>query len=86
MLILPRVRVLRADRVGREGNSIRAFVEGEGGGGRLKAMMFRAREGALAEALLARDRVPLHLAGHLRAEEWNGSVNAGFVIRDAAPA
>ena len=65
-------------------NSIRAFVEGEGGGPRLKAMMFRAREGALADALLARaEGVPLHLAGHLRAEEWNGSVSPCFVISDA---
>ena len=46
MLVLERVRVMRADRVGREGTAIRAFVEGEGGGPRLKAMLFRAREGA----------------------------------------
>jgi single-stranded-DNA-specific exonuclease len=30
--------------------------------------------------------MPLHIAGHLRAEEWNGSVNPGFFIADAAPA
>ena len=77
--------MVRADRVGRESNSIRAFVEGEGGGPRLKAMLFRAREGALADALLARgEGVPLHLAGHLRAEEWNGSVSPCFVISDGA--
>jgi single-stranded-DNA-specific exonuclease len=86
LFVLQRARVVRADRVGREGGTIRAFVEGEGGGKRLKAMLFRAREGALADALLARDAVPLHLAGHLRAEEWNGSVNAGFIIADAAVA
>ncbi|HQT80041.1 MAG TPA: single-stranded-DNA-specific exonuclease RecJ [Rhodopila sp.] len=86
-LVLNRARVVRADRVGREATSIRAFVEGEGGGPRVKAMLFRAREGALADALLARaDAVPLHLAGHLRAEAWNGSVNACFVISDAAVA
>jgi single-stranded-DNA-specific exonuclease len=86
-LVLHRARVVRADRVGREANSIRAFVEGEGGGPRLKAMLFRAREGALADALLARANcVPLHLAGHLRAEEWNGSVSACFFISDAAVA
>lgn len=84
-LVLHRARVVRADRVGREAGSIRAFVEAEGGGPRLKAMMFRAREGALADALLARrDGVPLHLAGHLRAETWNGSVSPCFVISDAA--
>jgi single-stranded-DNA-specific exonuclease len=86
-LVLNRARVVRADRVGREAGSIRAFLEGEGGGPRLKAMMFRAREGALAAALLARaEAVPLHLAGHLRAEEWNGSVSPCFVILDAAVA
>jgi single-stranded-DNA-specific exonuclease len=86
-LVLHRARVVRADRVGRDANSIRAFVEGEGGAGRLKAMMFRAREGAVADALLSRaDSRPLHLAGHLRAEEWNGSVSPCFVISDAAVA
>ena len=86
MLVLSHARVLRADRVGRESNSIRAFVEGEGGGPRLKAMMFRAREGALAEKLLERQGQTLHLAGHLRAEEWNGSVNPSFIISDGAVA
>ena len=86
-LVLHRARVVRADRVGRESTAIRAFVEGDAGGPRLKAMMFRAREGALADALLARaEGVPLHLAGHLRAEEWNGSVNPTFIISDAAVA
>jgi single-stranded-DNA-specific exonuclease len=85
VLILPRARVVRADRVGREATTIRAFVEGEDGGTRLKAVMFRAREGALANALLGRAQVPLHLAGHLRAEEWNGTMSASFVITDAAP-
>jgi len=86
-LVLHRARVVRADRVGREGGTIRAFVEGEGGGPRLKAMLFRAREGALAEALLAKGQaVPLHLAGHLRAEAWNGTVTPCFVVCDAAVA
>ncbi len=84
VLILPRVRVVRADRVGREGATIRTYVQGEAGEGRLKAMLFRAGDGALAEALLRRDNMPLHLAGHLRAEEWNGAVNPGFIISDAA--
>ena len=84
LLILPRARVVRADRVGKEGATIRAFVEGEGGGGRLKAMAFRAKDGRLAEALLARTGLPLHLAGHLRLEEWNGSIGVGFVVHDAA--
>ena len=84
-LVVPRARVVRADRVGRELATVRMFVEGEGGG-RLKAIMFRAREGAVAEALLARDGESLHLAGHLRAESWNGTVSTSFVVCDAARA
>jgi single-stranded-DNA-specific exonuclease len=84
VLVLRRARVIRADRVGREASSIRVFLEGEGGGPRLKGMLFRARDGALSEALLSRDRVPLHLAGYLRVEAWNGAENPGFIISDAA--
>lgn len=86
IFVLQRARVLRADRVGKDGNTIRTIVEGEGGGPRLKAMLFRAREGALTDALLARGGPALHLAGQLRAEEWNGNTSAGFIISDAAPA
>jgi single-stranded-DNA-specific exonuclease len=85
VFILRHARVVRADRVGREGNTVRAFVEGEGGGPRVKAMLFRARDGALAEAVLDRNAPPLHLAGHLRAEEWNGAISLAFVVTDAAP-
>jgi len=85
VFVLPRAQVVRADRIGREGATVRAYVQGEEGGPRLKTLLFRAREGALADALLARG-APLHLAGHLRAEEWNGSVTAGFFIADAAVA
>jgi hypothetical protein len=58
-----RPQSLEADRVGREGTTVRAFLEGEGDGPRLKAMLFRAPEGRLVDALLAQDRAPLHLAG-----------------------
>ena len=83
VFVLPRAQVVRADRIGKEGATIRAYVQGEGGGPRLKTLLFRARDGALANALLTVG-APLHLAGHLRAEEWNGSITAGFFITDAA--
>ena len=86
MLVLPRARIVRADRVGKEAATIRVQICGEAGQGRLKGVMFRARDGAVAEALLSRDGMPLHLAGHLRAEAWNGTVAPGFVIVDAAAA
>ncbi len=84
VLVLPRVRVARADRIGREGATIRAFLEPEGGGSRLKSVMFRAKEGAVADALLEKRGAPLHLAGNVRIEHWNGMSSANFIIQDAA--
>jgi single-stranded-DNA-specific exonuclease len=82
---IPHARVVRADRVGQQGSTIRAFVEGEGGGPRLKVMLFRAQESPLAEHLLHGPTGPrLHLAGQLRAESWNGQISASFVLQDAA--
>ena len=80
---IARARVVKAGRVGKEGATIRAFLEGEDGG-RLKAICFRAKEGPLAEALLAQGGAPLILAGHLRAETWNDQTSAGFFVTDAA--
>lgn len=80
-----RARIVRADRVGREGGTVRAFLEGEGGG-RLKAVCFRAKEGPLAHLLLNSGGLPLHLCGTLRAESWNGTVSASLHVQDAAPA
>lgn len=80
---ISRARVVKANRVGKEGATIRAFLEGEDGG-RLKAICFRAKDGPLAEALLAQGGAPLMLAGHLRAETWNEQTSAGFFVTDAA--
>ena len=81
--VLPRARVVKADRIGKDGATIRAFIEGEGGGPRLKALMFRAGEGELAQAITSR-AAPLHIAGHLRAESWNGTESVSFMISDVA--
>ena len=85
LFVLPRTRVVKADRIGKDGSTIRAMVEGEGGG-RLKVLLFRAKEGPLAEAMSRAGAAPLHLAGYLRAESWQGRVSAGFFVTDAAPA
>ncbi len=82
LLVLSYARVSRAERVGKDGATVRAFLEGEDGD-RLKAVLFRAKTGALAEAMLDPGRRPLHLAGYLRAEAWNGSVSASFMVQDA---
>jgi single-stranded-DNA-specific exonuclease len=83
LLVLAHARVSRAERVGKDGATVRAFLEGEDGG-RLKAVLFRAKTGPLAEAMLDPGRRPMHLAGYLRAEAWNGSVSASFMVQDAA--
>ena len=85
LFVLPRARVVKSDRIGKDGTTIRVMLEGEGGG-RLKALLFRAKDGPLAEALGRVGGAPLHLAGHLRAESWQGRISAGFFIADAAPA
>ena len=81
---ITRARVVRTDRIGRDGSTLRAMVEGEGGG-RLKAMLFRGADTPMGQALEAHGG-PLNLAGHLRAEEWNGTTTASFVVSDVAPA
>jgi single-stranded-DNA-specific exonuclease len=84
VIAVPDVRVVKCDRLGNDGNTLRAFVQSEGGGGRLKTLLFRAGDGALGRALEARDGTRLHLAGHVRAETWNGNTSVGFCIVDAA--
>ncbi|MFC3124804.1 single-stranded-DNA-specific exonuclease RecJ [Pseudoroseomonas globiformis] len=83
VFVFPRVRIGRADRLGREGNTIRAFIEGEAGG-RLKAICFRAKEGPLADLLMNSRGAPIHLAGMLRVESWNGQKSVGLHVQDAA--
>ncbi|WP_207536804.1 single-stranded-DNA-specific exonuclease RecJ [Sabulicella rubraurantiaca] len=80
---ITRARVVRSSRVGREGTTIRAFLEGEDGG-RLKAVCFRAKEGPLAEALLAQGTGSLAVAGFLRVDRWNDQETACLHVLDAA--
>jgi single-stranded-DNA-specific exonuclease len=85
MLVVPSVRVVRADRLGNDGNTLRAQVEGEGGG-RLKCLLFRAGDTPLAAALTDRAGGRLHLCGHVRAETWNGMESVSFMLTDGAMA
>ena len=85
VFMLARAQVVHAERIGREQNTLRVMVQGEGGGSRLKALLFRAGDGPLAAAL-SRNGAPLHLAGQLRAEAWNGVTTPSFFITDAAAA
>ncbi len=80
VLVLHRARVLRADRVGREADAIRAFVEGEGGAGpRLKAMMFRGTGRGAGGCAAGAGRGGAAASGRAsagRGMEWSRSVRA----------
>ena len=80
---LAAARILYADPVGTD--HVRCVLGG-GGKERLKAIAFRARGSALGQALLAKGGPALHLAGHLRADRWQGREGVQFVIEDAATA
>ncbi|MGE0736587.1 MAG: single-stranded-DNA-specific exonuclease RecJ [Alphaproteobacteria bacterium] len=80
---LPAVRIAKADVVGTQ--HVRCFLAGEGGG-RLKAIAFRAVESPLGQALLNAKGGVLHLAGHLRPDDYQGRSDVQFFIDDAAPA
>ena len=74
-------RVVRADVVG--ANHVRCILSG-GDGGRLKAIAFRALESELGKALLTGGSAPLHVAGVLRVDRWNGQEGVQLLIDDAA--
>ena len=84
VVVLPNVRVARVDRLGNDGNTLRAMVEG--GGARVKALLFRAGDSPIAAALSDPAGGMLHLAGNLRAESWQGRESVGFFVKDAAKA
>ncbi|MDR3515417.1 MAG: single-stranded-DNA-specific exonuclease RecJ [Azospirillaceae bacterium] len=74
------VRIARADVVG--ANHVRCFLTGLQGG-RLKAIAFRAVDTELGQVLLNSQGRPLHIAGILRPDRWNGAVGVQFQIEDA---
>jgi single-stranded-DNA-specific exonuclease len=81
--VLPYARVAKADVVGE--NHVRCFLTGEGGG-RLKAISFRSLGEPHGDALLKSAGLPLHLAGHIRVDRWQGREEAQLIIEDVAEA
>ncbi len=86
--VFPNLRVVRADIVG--GEHLRCIFGDGAGKGRLKGIAFRAmngeRGGELGKALLNARGAGFHLAGHLRADHWQGRDGVQLFIDDAAPA
>src|SRR5216684_5344329 len=63
---------------------VRCILGDGAGGGRLKAIAFRCLEGELGPALLHGQGSAFHLAGHLRADNWQGRSGIQLMIDDAA--
>ncbi len=80
---LTAARIVRADPAGEA--HVRCVITGADGG-RLKAIAFRSLENELGRALLQRAGPALHLAGHLRADRWQGRDEVQLLIDDAAVA
>ncbi len=78
---ISRAKVVKADLVG-DGH-VRCILVGQDGG-RLKAIAFRAADNPLGESLLNTRGRLLHVAGHLRSDNWRGERNVQLTIEDAA--
>ena len=83
VLVLPDVRVVFADLVGKD--HVRLRLAG-GDGTRLDAIAFRAARTPLGEGLLAARGKAIHAAGRLKIDEWNGKIRVQLQLEDAAPA
>lgn len=77
---VPSMRVSFADIVGK--GHVRCTLTGEDGS-RLKAIAFRAADTALGKALLDRGTGPVHVAGRLKADDWQGRRGVQLTIEDA---
>ncbi|WP_374388939.1 single-stranded-DNA-specific exonuclease RecJ [Sandaracinobacter sp.] len=81
------VRLLKCDAVGRtEPKTHLRFVAAGPDGGRVEGIAFRALEGELGQMLMGAGSEPLHLAGRVTADEWQGRARAQVQLEDAARA
>jgi single-stranded-DNA-specific exonuclease len=62
---------------------VRCVLEA-GDGSRLDAIAFRAADQVVGAALLSAGGLPLHVAGNLRRDTWNGREKRELVIEDVA--
>jgi single-stranded-DNA-specific exonuclease len=79
--VVPRAEIVKATVVGGSHVSI---IMANNGKGRLKGIAFRAADQPLGLALLNSYGNPLHIAGHMRADDWQSRRGVQIVIEDAA--
>lgn len=77
------VKIIKPRVVGE--NHVSCFIQDTSGGASLKGIAFRAMDSDLGELLLKSGSAPLHVAGHVSINEWNGKKTVDFQITDAAP-
>jgi len=77
------LRVAFADVVGKD--HVRLNLMG-GDGNRLEAIAFRSATAPLGQGLFAARGKAIHVAGRLRAEDWNGARRVQLHVEDAAAA
>jgi len=83
MVVVPQVTISFADRVGAD--HVRAQIS-DSSGRRLKGIAFRVADNPLGAALMEGEGRPLHLAGRIKDDTWNGRRQVQLQIEDAAPA
>ncbi len=81
MFAFPAHRVVYADAAGTD--HIRLTLAADDGR-RIKAIAFRAIGTELGELLLSERKFPLHIAGRLTVDDWNGTRAVSIHIEDAA--
>jgi single-stranded-DNA-specific exonuclease len=74
-------KIVRADVVGQ--NHVRCIFTGADGG-KLKGIAFRAMDSDLGPALLNHGGRSMHVAGQLRADDWQGRQDVQLFIEDVA--
>lgn len=82
VFVLPKVRVERADIVGKD--HVRCFLADWEGGTRIKAVAFRSAEMPLGQALLNNKGEAMHIAGQFKVDNWGGHERAELHILDAS--
>jgi single-stranded-DNA-specific exonuclease len=81
VVAVPDARVVFADVVGKD--HVRFRLAG-GDGARLDGIAFRCAGTPLGQGLLGARGQPIHAAGRLRADEWNGRIRVQLQLEDAA--
>ena len=86
--VFPNLRVLKSEIVGKD--HVRCIFGDGGASTRLKGIAFRVlgspRQQEMGKALLSSQGAGFHLAGHLRADSWQGRDEVQLLIDDAAVA